>query len=102
MSKPPRYIDVNLLQERLEQVSREPDYMHEGETWDVGVFLAGTIADCIPTADVREERYGQWEKFGYKWKCSACNSKVNVDGTPFDNNLFYCSRCGAKMAQEEE
>lgn len=44
---------------------------------------------------------GKWEKYGYKWKCSACNSKVNIDGTPFDNNLYYCSCCGAEMVGEE-
>lgn len=45
-------------------------------------------------------KQGKWEKYGYKWKCSVCGSKVNLDGTPLDNNLYYCSNCGAKMTQE--
>ena len=96
MLKPPRYIDVNLLQERLEQVSREPDYMHEGETWDVGVSLAGTIADHIPTADVREERYGKWiDSDPVEWECSECHYEVERW-----NNTLFCPGCGAKMIKE--
>lgn len=40
---------------------------------------------------------GMWEKFGYKWKCSACGKRVNIDGTPEENGLRYCMSCGAKM-----
>ena len=43
--------------------------------------------------------HGTWEKFGYKWKCSCCGSRINIDGTPEENNLFYCSRCGANLGK---
>ena len=49
-----RYIDANELQHRLEQVAKEPDYMHDGDTWDTGVYLAGLWVDKMPTADVVE------------------------------------------------
>lgn len=47
-----RYIDANKLQERLTQIESEPDYQHENENWCVGVCLAGTQVDLMPTADV--------------------------------------------------
>ena len=47
-----RYIDANKLQEKLTQIANEPDYQHEGESWSVGVCLAGTQLDLMPTEDV--------------------------------------------------
>lgn len=44
-------------------------------------------------------KVGTWEKSGYKWKCSSCGSKVNIDGTPLENGLIYCSHCGSKMEE---
>ena len=43
------------------------------------------------------QKQGEWVKHGYKWMCTNCHSKINIDGTPTENNLFYCSRCGAKL-----
>ena len=42
-------------------------------------------------------KHGKWEKCGYKWECSVCKARINIDGTPKENNLWFCSNCGAKM-----
>ena len=47
-----RYIDAIELQERLIQIAHEPDHLHENETWNIGVCLAGVQVDLMPTADV--------------------------------------------------
>lgn len=114
MSKPPRYIDVNLLQERLEQVSSEPDYMHEGETWDVGVSLAGTIADHIPTADVREvvlcknciygrapDLHKSPEKY-YRSDCVVCQCEDTIGDEPMIYPPTHYCGYGKTVTQEEE
>lgn len=56
--------------------------------------------NLVRCEDYEEPHIGKWEKFGYKWKCSSCGSKVNIDGTPLENGLLYCSHCGAKMKEE--
>ena len=45
------------------------------------------------------QKEAEWVKVGYKWMCSNCKSKINIDGTPTENNLFYCPDCGAKMKE---
>lgn len=48
-------------------------------------------------AEVAEVKHGEWLKYGYKYECSVCKAKVNLDGTPIQNGLNYCPNCGAEM-----
>lgn len=96
-----RYIDANKLQKDFEKVADEPDYMHEGETWQTGIYMAGTITDTQPTADVVEVRHGKWDvnvgmNFNTERICRNC--KRRIEG----NYWNYCSNCGAKMDGGEE
>ena len=35
-----------------------------------------------------------------KFECSECGVDWVLDeGTPFDNEMYYCPRCGAKMSE---
>jgi DNA-directed RNA polymerase subunit RPC12/RpoP len=57
---------------------------------------------CAPTADVEELKHGEWvEDFMIGegvYRCTNCDDKfVTLEGTPYDNRLFYCPFCGAKM-----
>ena len=52
--------------------------------------------------DEQERPKGRWEKFGYKWKCSECDGKINIDGTPKENGLNFCPNCGADMRESEQ
>lgn len=58
------------------------------------------IPKDTPKADVAEVKHGKWKSFGYKWECSNCRSRCNLDGTPVENGLNYCPNCGAKMDKE--
>lgn len=51
----------------------------------------------FPTVEAEPVRYGEWERFGYKWKCSNCEKRINIDGTPKENGLNFCPNCGAKL-----
>lgn len=97
-----RYIDAEKLQEDFEKIADEPDYMHEGETWQTGIYLAGTITDKQPTADVVEVKHGRWEEVhiqheGYAevyYNHKECKISPNeLYKSPFE----HCPRCGAKM-----
>lgn len=63
---------------------------------------ARQVADIIVNdLDYRKQVQGEWLKHGYKWKCSHCGVLMDIDGTPLENLLFYCSNCGAKMKGAE-
>jgi DNA-directed RNA polymerase subunit RPC12/RpoP len=60
----------------------------------------------IPDADVKEVKRGEWvEDFMVGegvYRCTNCDDKfVTLEGTPYDNRLFYCPFCGAKMDGKE-
>ena len=55
-----------------------------------------------------ERKMGKWiEKEGYDgdvyYDCSVCgNSWTTIDGTPWDNGMNYCPKCGARMGVENK
>lgn len=37
------------------------------------------------------------------YRCSACeNEWVTIEGTPTENNMHYCPKCGARMGGTEK
>lgn len=75
---------------------------------------ATRLEDCPldPTADVRENIRGEWERvdgftgveaFGFKettvegWSCSICDFEIDVSEKSFN----FCPNCGADMRGEE-
>ena len=50
-----RLIDAELAAKKLMVLAKEPDYQHEGEDWSVGLYMAESALDEIPTATVVEE-----------------------------------------------
>lgn len=61
-------------------------------------------AKCAPTIDAEPVRHGEWILNPCNlyndatWVCSECgNEWVLIDGTPLDNQMNYCPKCGARM-----
>lgn len=51
-----------------------------------------------------ERMKGRWEEFDYdnSYRCTACGEIWTLnDGTPEENNMNYCSFCGADMRGKE-
>lgn len=51
-----------------------------------------------------EQMKGRWEEFDYdnSYRCTACGEIWTLnDGTPEENNMNYCSFCGADMRGKE-
>ena len=64
---------------------------------------AAKMIDKLPAADVVEVVHGEWKEtecpYGDMiYTCSVCGEDwVTIDGTPAENFMNYCPRCGAKM-----
>lgn len=61
-------------------------------------------AKCAPTIDAEPVRHGEWILNPCNlyndatWVCSVCGNEWGlIDGTPLDNQMNYCPKCGARM-----
>lgn len=90
------YIEREVLIKRFETLKEKAETLR-----DVA-YLDGVLAviDTTPTANVQEVRHGKWIEYKYKWKCSNCNTLIDIDDVPEKICLNYCPHCGAKMDSE--
>lgn len=75
------------------------ELMKEWGNKNTDSFPFESVADHLIANGAVIQKEAEWVKVGYKWMCSNCKSKINIDGTPTENNLFYCPDCGAKMKE---
>lgn len=75
------------------------------EKYEDGQIAKDVINDIKP-ADVVPVTHAQWidhteeADAGY-WECSSCGKPwLLIEGTPAENEMNYCPRCGAKMEEE--
>lgn len=65
--------------------------------------MARRIVDEIPSADVVEQKHGEWirsvDELGEAWMCSECLEEfIPADGMDeFISYVHYCPNCGARM-----
>lgn len=72
--------------------------VHRGEC-DIDVIKTA------PAADVQPVKHGKWEELtnygGWgdtHYRCSVCGEEWHLeDGTPQQNNMNFCPRCGSRM-----
>ena len=60
---------------------------------------------AIEALKEKERRKGHWEDFDYdnSYRCTSCGEIWTLnDGTPAENNMNYCPKCGADMRGEQE
>lgn len=87
------------MKEQIEEMAK--DLARNAFYYNGGCLMNySNTAKLLYDAGYRKQREGEWIKHGYKWRCSNCGSKINIDGTPIENGLCYCSKCGAKMKGE--
>lgn len=67
------------------------------------VSMREIIGDAIKTIDDQQQKKGHWiEKVDFDsnpyYECSVCGVLwTMIDGTPEDNGMKYCPRCGARL-----
>ncbi len=63
-----------------------------------------------PSADVQSVKHGKWEELtdygGWgdtHYRCSVCGEEWHLeDGTPQQNNMNFCPRCGSRMDSDAD
>ena len=97
-----RNIDAESLYKRIDNHLEKLDVVENRNPYD-RAFIDGMREVLVLIADeptIEVVKHGKWEKCGYKWECSVCKARINIDGTPKENNLWFCSNCGAKMESD--
>ena len=99
-----------------EYISREDALLHSEiirvyskDYGSIDVVPVEYLAD-IPSADVQPVKHGYWEEVtdygGWgdtHYRCSVCGEEWYLeDGTPKQNNMDFCPRCGARMEGDAE
>lgn len=89
-------------------IKRE-DALEQFDYYDLGEYLTtqirGMLMD-VPSADVAPVRHGGWEKndnlfIDTLYRCSVCGEEFYLEnGTPQENQYYYCPNCGARMDGE--
>ena len=86
----------------------QKEYGHDyDENTDILGLKYVDIIKRMPSVEP-ERKMGKWiEKEGYDgdvyYDCSVCgNSWTTIDGTPWDNGMNYCPKCGARMGVENK
>lgn len=75
---------------------------------DLCLCVSESDINAIPAADVAPVRHGHWVPTDMgggepdkAYVCSACGEAwFLASGTPEENNMNYCPRCGAKIYEE--
>ena len=109
-----RPIDADALIEGIYELRKSPWYNGENGNykWLIRSETIGIVVDlCIkdaPTLDYAPVKHGEWNEVeGYDgdchYQCALCGEEwVLNDGTPLENNMHYCPRCGARMDGKED
>lgn len=108
---PKKYIDADALRKKILNTRFAVCYDLPWNRWWIkkSIGVVNKILEIIkefPSADVKEVKRGGWvEDFMVGegvYRCTNCDEKfVTLEGTPYDNRLFYCPFCGAKMDGKE-
>ena len=73
----------------------------DGEYTDYGEFLVA----AIEALQEKERKKGKWEAFDYdnSYRCTSCGEIWTLnDGTPEENNMNFCTNCGADMRGKKD
>lgn len=83
----------------VREVDSAPEW--DGHTPDEAIRRIGTLA---MVKDAEPVRHGEWilnpsDLYDdATWVCSVCGHEwVLIDGTPQENDMHYCPKCGARM-----
>lgn len=84
------------------------DYIKEGELIALNAvkfaMVDGNVLpeDVAPPANFTPAVHGRWIESDHgSYVCSMCGEDwVLNDGTPAENNMNYCPRCGARMEEK--
>lgn len=99
-----RLIDADALEKEIEEITKEPDYQHEGEDWSVGVIIAQSAVQDAPTIEAVPVVHAEWKMRGGKLYCTNCGKKALEEKDRDDwygcERSNFCPHCGADMRKK--
>ena len=107
-----RLIDADALIKAIEKKDAEPDDLHNGEDWHIGLMSAEYLVWVSPTIEP-ERKTGKWicyDSDNYKYdeiRCSNCGKTFTVDAERWcdigfiRSDLKFCPNCGVPMEEGE-
>ena len=93
--------------ELIEKLRHEAAFAYLGSDGDRLSRMMCDAADVIEKlqSDVQPVVHGEWMVGDYEegtWECSNCGLLWTLnDGTPEENNMNFCTYCGADMREAE-
>ena len=96
-----RLIDADVL---LKQSRRIVEYDEAGFSMEYNAVPTEEIKN-EPTVDAVPVVRGEWkciDEESEAWECSVCGKVWCLYGTPIDNGMNYCPKCGADMRKKAE
>ncbi len=87
-----------------DKVCHYADERYENVVYATTQTICKVVAE-MPSADVQPVKRGKWEELtdygGWgdtHYRCSVCGEEWHLeDGTPQQNNMNFCPRCGSRM-----
>lgn len=111
----PRYIDAEAMLKRCKELTDNSTITRAHLIVDASRKWFEAFIKTQPTVDVAEVKHAHWipDDKTDDWRCSECSYVTNEkflkcyrgsDGIICYQltNPFYCSKCGAKMAVDDE
>ena len=100
------YIDREQLIDMFQQLAHDDWNQRVSTTWANAYSDATEMVRDIPSADVEPVRHGRWievDESENTYECSVCNEPWTlIEGTPLDNEMLRCPKCGAIMDEVSE
>ena len=67
--------------------------------------VAEIMHDALELLKKQEPKTGKWildDDDANSWECSECGGLLIInDGTPHENNWYFCPYCGAKLDKQD-
>ena len=95
------YIKKNVVVEEINR--RVEEYIAQGQNARAKTLASfGRFVREMTVADVSEQKHGGWKRAFSEdknvYECSECGKTWLLNaGTPFDNEMDFCPKCGAYM-----
>ena len=85
-----------------EQIIKDFEHAVNKARGDYYDYVDLTVEDADKILKLLEEqKHGHWIERDEYYECSACKEPwVLIDGTPLENGMYFCPKCGARMESE--
>ena len=101
-------IDKEMVKAELQNIQKYFEAKMDMTIGDGKLKMACWARTCRDALELLTVRHGRWLEGKDRWgedpyQCSECGEEWWLnDGTPAENNMNFCPRCGADMREGEK